>query len=111
MADRVAVMYAGELVEEADVHTLFSDPKHPYTQGLLGSIPVLGEVKEELDTIPGVVPSLIDLAPGCRFASRCKARVENELQICTEVSPDLLPVAADHTVRCWLYHDEKGARK
>jgi oligopeptide/dipeptide ABC transporter ATP-binding protein len=111
MADRVAVMYAGEIVEEADVHTLFSDPKHPYTQGLLGSIPVLGEVKDELETIPGVVPNLVDLAPGCRFASRCKARIENDLEICTEVSPDLLEVADAHAVRCWLYHDEAGRMK
>jgi oligopeptide/dipeptide ABC transporter ATP-binding protein len=111
MADRVAVMYAGEIVEEADVHTLFSDPKHPYTQGLLGSIPVLGEVKDELETIPGVVPNLVDLAPGCRFASRCKARIENDLEICTEVSPGLLEVANTHRVRCWLYHDEAGRMK
>jgi oligopeptide/dipeptide ABC transporter ATP-binding protein len=111
MADRVAVMYAGEIVEEADVHTLFSDPKHPYTQGLLGSIPVLGEVKDELETIPGVVPNLVDLAPGCRFASRCKARIENDLEICTEISPDLLEVAGTHRVRCWLYHDEAGRLK
>ena len=108
MADRVAVMYAGEIVEEADVEILFSSPKHPYTRGLLGSIPVLGQVKDELETIPGVVPSLVDLAPGCRFASRCKARVEHDLQICTEVSPDLLPTDAGHTVRCWLYDETYG---
>ena len=108
MADRVAVMYAGEIVEEADVDILFSAPKHPYTRGLLGSIPILGEVKEALETIPGVVPSLVDLAPGCRFASRCKARVEHELEICTEVSPDLLPAADGHTVRCWLYDETYG---
>lgn len=108
MADRVAVMYAGEIVEEADVGTLFSEPKHPYTRGLLGSIPVLGEVKDELETIPGVVPSLVELAPGCRFASRCKARVEHDLQICTEVSPELLPAADGHTVRCWLYDETHG---
>ncbi|MEX2280531.1 MAG: ABC transporter ATP-binding protein [Acidimicrobiia bacterium] len=108
MADRVAVMYAGQIVEETDVHTLFSDPKHPYTQGLLGSIPVLGEVKDELETIPGVVPSLVDLPTGCRFASRCKARVEHELTICTEIAPELIPVADKHGVRCWLYDDEHG---
>lgn len=108
MADRVAVMYAGQIVEETDVHTLFSDPKHPYTQGLLGSIPVLGDVKDELETIPGVVPSLVDLPTGCRFASRCKARVEHELSICTEVAPELIPVADNHGVRCWLYDDEHG---
>ncbi|MEX2423996.1 MAG: ABC transporter ATP-binding protein [Acidimicrobiia bacterium] len=108
IADRVAVMYAGQIVEQTDVHTLFADPKHPYTQGLLGSIPVLGEVKDELETIPGVVPSLVDLPIGCRFASRCKARVEHELTICTEEAPGLIPVSDDHTVRCWLYDSEHG---
>ena len=77
MADRVAVMYAGEIVEEADVKTLFSDPKHPYTKGLIGSVPVLGHTKAALDVIPGNVPNLIDLPPGCRFASAvCRARRE-----------------------------------
>ncbi len=106
MADRVAVMYAGEIVEETDVATLFSDPKHPYTQGLIGSVPVLGEVKAELDVIPGVVPTLIDLPAGCRFAPRCEARVANNLQICTEQAPDLLPVGPGHTARCWLYDED-----
>ncbi|MFQ5973568.1 MAG: ABC transporter ATP-binding protein, partial [Alphaproteobacteria bacterium] len=75
MADRVAVMYAGEIVEETDIHTLFLEPKHPYTQDLIGSIPVLGHLQEELAVIPGTVPSLVNLPKGCRFASRCKARV------------------------------------
>ena len=87
MADRVAVMYAGEIVEQAEVRPLFRDPKHPYTKGLIGSIPTLGVIKEELETIPGVVPSLMDLPPGCRFASRCKARIEHGLEICLEVRP------------------------
>ncbi|MFV1971408.1 MAG: ABC transporter ATP-binding protein [Acidimicrobiia bacterium] len=102
MADRVAVMYAGEIVEETDVSTLFNRPQHPYTQGLLASIPVLGAPKDELATIPGVVPSLIDLPQGCRFAARCVARVENDLSICLEQKPDLDPVAPGHDVRCWL---------
>jgi oligopeptide/dipeptide ABC transporter ATP-binding protein len=104
MADRVAVMYAGEIVEEADVRTLFRLPKHPYTQGLIGSVPILGKVQDELAVIPGGVPNLIDLPVGCRFASRCRPRVEHGLQICTEVKPELLPVGEGHTVRCWLYH-------
>ncbi len=103
MADRVAVMYAGEIVEETDVDTLFSRPLHPYTKGLIGSIPVLGALTDVLETIPGVVPSLIDLPVGCRFASRCVARVENELEICTERKPDLREVEPRHNVRCWLY--------
>jgi peptide/nickel transport system ATP-binding protein len=104
MADRVAVMYAGEIVEETDVRTIFSAPKHPYTQGLVASIPVLGTLNDELATIPGVVPSLIDLPEGCRFASRCAARIENDLDICTERQPELRRVADGHQVRCWLYH-------
>src|SRR5688500_3590660 len=85
MADRVAVMYAGEIVEEADVTTLFRDPKHPYTQGLIGSIPVVGDVKDELAVIPGGVPSLIDLPKGCRFAPRCVTRVEQEVAMALDV--------------------------
>ncbi|MGI9584898.1 MAG: ABC transporter ATP-binding protein, partial [Acidimicrobiia bacterium] len=106
MADRVAVMYAGEIVEETDVSTLFNDPQHPYTKGLLASIPKLGAPVDELETIPGVVPSLIDLPSGCRFADRCVARVENDMSICLEEIPDLLPVDDGHAVRCWLFHDK-----
>jgi oligopeptide/dipeptide ABC transporter ATP-binding protein len=109
MADRVAVMYAGEIVEETDVRTLFREPLHPYTKGLIGSIPVLGQVKEELDVVPGVVPTLIDLPAGCRFAPRCRARVENNLEICTQIKPDLLAVAEQHLVRCWLYDRQKAS--
>ncbi len=106
MADRVAVMYAGEIVEEADVETLFTDPKHPYTQGLIGSVPVLGKVTSELAVIPGTVPSLIDLPTGCRFAPRCEARVANGLKICTEQEPDPMDVGDGHTARCWLYSED-----
>ncbi len=103
MADRVAVMYAGQIVEEARTEELFAHPHHPYTQGLLGSIPVLGELKGELDVIPGNVPNLINLPPGCRFAPRCRARIEHRLTKCTETMPELLPVGVQHTARCWLY--------
>ncbi|NNL14192.1 MAG: ABC transporter ATP-binding protein [Acidimicrobiia bacterium] len=106
MADRVAVMYAGEIVEEADVHTLFNSPLHPYTSGLIGSIPILGQLSDVLETIPGIVPSLIDLPSGCRFASRCVARVQNGLDICLEQEPQLRPVADGHNVRCWLYEED-----
>lgn len=105
MADRVAVMYAGRIVEEADVSTIFNEPQHPYTQGLIGSIPVLGEPKPRLATIPGVVPSLVDMDPGCRFASRCVSRVEHGLEICTQVEPDLIDLEEGHKVRCWLYQE------
>ncbi len=103
MADRVAVMYAGEIVEETEVTRLFSEPLHPYTKGLIGSIPVLGATIDVLDTIPGIVPSLIDLPTGCRFASRCVARLQNDLSICLEQQPPLHEVAPGHNVRCWLY--------
>ncbi len=103
MADRVAVMYAGEIVEETEVRTLFLEPKHPYTQALIGSIPVLGEVRDELAVIPGTVPSLISLPKGCRFASRCQARIDHDLDICTQEQPELREIAPNHLVRCWLH--------
>jgi oligopeptide/dipeptide ABC transporter ATP-binding protein len=125
MCDRVAVMYAGEIVEEADVGPLFHEPKHPYTQGLIGSIPVLGEVRESLAVIPGSVPNLLDQPKGCRFAPRCFAREEfgvseqardehpRLLPVITGVETDLGPArpagtAVPHTVRCWIYHDRDG---
>jgi len=103
MCERVAVMYAGRIVEQTDVRTLFKNPLHPYTRGLIGSVPVLGLVKDELEVIPGTVPNLIDLPPGCRFAPRCRARLERQLAKCAEQEPELLPTAPNHTVRCWLY--------
>ena len=108
MADRVAVMYAGEIVEETDVSTLFNDPLHPYSQGLLASIPVLGAPTDTLETIPGVVPSLIDLPDGCRFAARCAARVEHDLTICNEQRPELVEISPGHSVRCWLHTPENS---
>ncbi len=103
MCDRVNVMYAGRIVEEAGVIELFKSPKHPYTEALIGSTPVLGEADRELTTIPGSVPNLIDLPAGCKFAPRCQARIENELERCTEEEPLLKEVAPNHWVRCWLY--------
>ena len=108
MCDRVAVMYAGEIVEETDVTTLFRDPKHPYTRGLIGSIPVVGGAVDELAVIPGSVPNLINLPAACRFAPRCLARVEAGLTICEEEHPELRQAASGHDVRCWLYHDASG---
>jgi oligopeptide/dipeptide ABC transporter ATP-binding protein len=108
MAERVAVMYAGEIVEQTDVNTLFDEPLHPYTQGLIGSIPVLGEIKEQLDVIPGSVPNLVNLPPGCRFAPRCQARMKHDLTICTEQKPELDEVKMGHKVRCWLYQSAEG---
>ncbi|HEY9078113.1 MAG TPA: ABC transporter ATP-binding protein [Anaerolineaceae bacterium] len=105
MADQVAVMYAGRIVEHTMVGPLFEKPLHPYTQGLIGSIPILGKVTEKLDVIPGSVPNLVNLPPGCRFAPRCRARQQHSLKICTEVEPELVETLPDHTVRCWLYQD------
>jgi len=105
MADNVAVMYAGRIVEHADVKTIYRQPKMPYTLALLESIPVLGDVRDRLAVIPGAVPSLIDLPPGCTFAPRCALRVKHALTICNEIEPALLPVDEGHAVRCWLYHD------
>jgi len=110
LADRVAVMYAGRIVEQADVDTLFKRPMHPYTQGLMASIPVLGMVKDVLDVIPGSVPNLVNLPPGCQFAPRCRSRIQYELQICTAVEPDLEPVERQHVTRCWLYQDHLNHR-
>jgi oligopeptide/dipeptide ABC transporter ATP-binding protein len=110
MAERVAVMYAGRIVEQAEVKPLFARPLHPYTQGLMGSIPILGMIKERLEVIPGSVPNLVNLPQGCRFAPRCKARIEHQLQVCTEIEPDLIQTSPDHLVRCWLYQDRGDHR-
>lgn len=104
-AERVAVMYAGQIVEETNTERLFAQPKHPYTQGLIGSVPVIGRRQDHLEVIPGRVPNLIDLPPGCRFASRCRAREEARLTICTEKMPELTEVENGHKVRCWLYQE------
>jgi oligopeptide/dipeptide ABC transporter ATP-binding protein len=102
MCERVIVMYAGRVVEQADVKTLFANPSHPYTQGLLGAIPVMGMVKEQLEVIPGTVPNLINPPVGCRFAPRCKVRVETGCTRCTEEEPELLEVAPGQKSRCWV---------
>ena len=111
MVDWVAVMYAGQIVEQAAVAPLFEKPLHPYTRGLINSIPILGETKHRLADIDGVVPNLVDLPPGCNFAPRCKARVKHGLTICEEINPDLDEIIPNHVVRCWLYqdHDEHEA--
>jgi oligopeptide/dipeptide ABC transporter ATP-binding protein len=103
MCDRVNVMYAGRIVEQAPVHELFKNPKHPYTVALIGSTPRLGNPDRELTTIPGSVPNLIELPTGCKFWPRCFARIENNLEICVDEEPPLEPYGPNHTVRCWLY--------
>jgi oligopeptide/dipeptide ABC transporter ATP-binding protein len=108
MCDRVAVMYAGEIVEQASVRNLFADPQHPYTRGLIGSVPTLGDVRDELATIPGSVPNLIDLPDGCRFAPRCLDRVEWNVVEALEQHPELLEISPGHEARCWLAQRTDG---
>ncbi len=102
MVSWVAVMYAGKIVEQTSVSDLFAEPMHPYSQGLIGSIPILGRKKRRLDVIPGVVPNLVDLPKGCVFASRCDQKID----ICEEEMPDLIEQKPRHQVRCWLYQDK-----
>ena len=103
MCDRVNVMYAGRIVEQAPVVELFKTPKHPYTVALIGSTPMLGHADKPLTTIPGSVPNLVDLPTGCKFWPRCTARIQPNLEICNQEEPPLRAIAANHTVRCWLY--------
>jgi len=101
MAQRVAVMYAGKIMEEADVETLFANPKHPYTIGLLNSIPALDRKKKRrrLQTISGVVPSLFRLPEGCLFSERCPDVFEE----CRRVVPDIKDLGNNHKCRCLKY--------
>jgi oligopeptide/dipeptide ABC transporter ATP-binding protein len=107
MCDRVNVMYAGRVVEEAPVNELFEAPKHPYTIALIGATPVLGEVDRELTAIPGSVPNLVALPQGCKFSPRCVSRIEHNLEICTREEPELIELAPNHRVRCWLYDKQE----
>ena len=104
MCDRVAVMYAGNIVEQADITTLFGSPKHPYTRALLEAVPKVGAKRRELKTIPGMVPSLITPPPGCKFHPRCP----HAMDICREEFPQMIEVGKEHLVRCYLY---SGASK
>jgi oligopeptide/dipeptide ABC transporter ATP-binding protein len=108
LAERVAVMYAGQIVEETSTAQIFDEPLHPYTLGLIGSIPVLNRTVERLEVIPGSVPNLVNLPPGCRFAPRCKHRLDYHLEICNRTLPDLQEIKPNHLLRCWLYQDAEG---
>jgi len=103
VCDRVGVMYAGNVVETAGVMELFANPLHPYTQGLMRAIPMIGREKEKLETIPGAVPDLINPPSGCRFHPRCSFAFEK----CKLTKPELIQVGKDHTVACHLYGVEK----
>jgi peptide/nickel transport system ATP-binding protein len=97
LADEVAVMYAGRIVERAPVARLFTEPQHPYTIGLLGSIPKLHLTQARLAAIEGQVPNPLAVPPGCRFRPRCPFAIER----CREEDPVLLEIAATHEAACW----------
>lgn len=98
MCSRVIVMYAGKIVEEAPVGVLFGNPSHPYTQGLIASVPKLGSGVKVLPSIPGSVPDLSSMPKGCRFAPRCKYATDK----CREQEPELKEINANQKCRCWL---------
>lgn len=102
MCDRVVVMYAGKVVEEAEVIEIFENPKHPYTKGLLNSIPKLGQKTDRLDSIPGNVPTPANMPKGCKFAPRCS----QVMDVCKEKDPELLQISKGHQCRCFLYEIE-----
>lgn len=105
MCDRVAVMYAGNIVEQADLKTLFKSPKHPYTHALLEAVPKVGTKKGELASIPGMVPSLITPPPGCKFHPRCS----HAMDICRKKFPQMVEIGKGQLARCFLYGG--GAKK
>ncbi|MGE7835215.1 ABC transporter ATP-binding protein [Viridibacillus arvi] len=102
MCDRVVVMYAGKVVEEASVYDLFENPKHPYSKGLIASVPKLGEKKDKLDSIKGNVPNPSNMPKGCKFAPRCNTA----MPICHEQEPVCLAIENDRLCSCWLYELE-----
>lgn len=106
LVDRVQVMYAGYLVERAKVHEFYSNPRHPYSMGLLGSLPRLDEQeREKLTPIEGLPPDLISLPPGCPFYARCRYRIPK----CLERNPQLEPIGPDgHEIACWVDVSERG---
>ncbi|WP_042202760.1 ABC transporter ATP-binding protein [Paenibacillus camerounensis] len=101
MCDRVVIMYAGQIVEETDVATLYSTPLHPYTRGLLASLPQLAGDSERLTSIPGQVPNPANLPAGCRFAPRCPVAVDR----CLTERPELVEIQPGHTCRCLLQEE------
>ena len=108
MCDRVAVMYAGEIVEQTDVDVAVPRPLHPYTQGLIGSIPVVGDAQGGARGHPRQRAQPHRPARGLPVRAALRGPFEEDVAIATEVHPELLPVAPGHDVRCWLYHDAAG---
>lgn len=107
MCDYVNVMYAGRIVEGADVRTIFNNPVHPYTQALIGSLPKLEEDVERLYSIEGQPPALYDLPPGCSFAPRCP----HAMEICSTEYPPVFEPNGGHVVRCWLLKDSAAIKE
>jgi oligopeptide/dipeptide ABC transporter ATP-binding protein len=107
IADDVAVMYLGKIVERADADTVFNNPKHPYTQSLLKSIPKIQMSREELDPIKGMVPNPFRRPTGCKFNPRCPKAMD----ICRIYEPITTEVGPGHTVSCLLYEDHPEDRK
>jgi oligopeptide/dipeptide ABC transporter ATP-binding protein len=105
VADHVAVMYAGKVVEDAPAEEIFASPKHPYTQGLLSSIPSPDKLGRRLDVIKGVVPHPLNLPPGCSFAPRCPHRFADGT--CDAAFPALSAISRTHHVACYLYTREQ----
>ena len=101
-ADRVAVMYAGQIVEEAPTAQLFANPSHPYTQGLFASVPRITGPLKRLNPIRGSVPAPAAWPTGCRFRPRCPQAFDR-----SEIEPPLIPVGPDHRMRCWLAEDQQ----
>lgn len=106
MADYIIVMYAGRVVEEANVYDLFEAPKHPYTVGLLNSKPNLQRTADRLEVIPGSVPNPLAIPPGCAFNPRCP----HAMDICREEMPPLESIGGERKVRCWLHTKKEGAK-
>lgn len=107
LADEVGVMYAGKIVERADVKSLFADPKHPYTVGLLGSIPRLSEEQDRLSVIEGTVPNPIAMPSGCRFHPRCRWAKA----ICQEHEPPEIEINCSHKASCWRLLDYRRTQE
>jgi oligopeptide/dipeptide ABC transporter ATP-binding protein len=99
VADRIVVMYAGDIVEDSDVYSLFSEPLHPYTQGLLHCIPSGSKDRGTLEPIPGSVPDLSSPPIGCKYASRCP----HAFKACVDKKPRLIEVRPNHRVACFLH--------
>jgi len=101
-AQRVIVMYTGQIIEQADISVIFQHPSHPYTKGLLDSVPkfiVDASPKQKLPTIPGMIPDMLHLPTGCKFSPRCT----HQNALCEQVEPPLIKISENHWTRCWLW--------